>query len=160
MVLYECVQKPRKITTDPKLELIRRLYAARAEGLFPLHNCDLDDLATITRDAPLGLGSGELSCIAVAYRTVTIGVMTDEKKARRFAEQQLRLVVETTPRLYAWLHYHMYLSDGDHSEVITEHEKHEERPLTRFFEEGYEAALHHRLYKSKHLKGDDPADEL
>jgi len=146
MVLFECLHKPRKITTSAKTELLNRLKLARKNGSFPIHACDLDDLAEITRGAPKGLGSGELSCIAVAYRMMTIGVMTDEKKARRYAETQLNLKVETTPRLYGWLHYHGHLSDADHNEVIAEHEIYEDRPLSKFFQVAYEAALHQRLY--------------
>jgi hypothetical protein len=149
MVLYECLHKQRKVVTPAKKELIDRLLAARREGAFPLHSCELDDLAAITREAPTGLGSGELSCIAVAYRTVTFGVMTDEKKARSYTEKHLKLIVETTPRLYGWLHYHRFLTDSDHHEVIAEHERHEERPLTKFLQLTYEAALQHQLYDER-----------
>jgi hypothetical protein len=71
--------------------------------------------------------------------------MTDERQARLYSEQSLRLIVETTPKLYAWLHYNRHLSDGDHGEVIAEHEKYERRPLTKFFNEAYVAALQYRL---------------
>jgi hypothetical protein len=147
MVLFECQNKPRKKVTPAKQELLKRFQAARKGGAFPVQPCDLDDLEIITREAPIGLGSGELSCIAVAYGTMTFGVMTDEKQARRFAEKHLNLIVETTPRLYGWLHFHRHLLDADHSVVISEHEQFEERPLTKFFQTMYEAALHHKLYK-------------
>lgn len=147
MVLFECLFKPRKSTTPEKTELINRLRQARKTGAFPVQACDIDDLAEITRGAPKGLGSGELSCIAVAYRIMTFGVMTDEKLARRYVEKQLTLKVETTPRLYGWLHFQGYLSDADHGEVIAEHEKYENRPLSKFLQSAYESALHQRLYE-------------
>jgi predicted nucleic acid-binding protein len=145
MVLYECLGKPRKTVTLEQTELINRFKAARDGNLFPTQACELDDLLVISRKAPVGLGSGELSCIATAYKLTTIAVMTDERQARLYAEQSLRLIVETTPKLYAWLHYNRHLSDGDHGEVITEHEKYERRPLTKYLNEAYETALQYRL---------------
>ena len=145
MVLYECLHKPRKTVTPEQTELIRRFRGARAENMFATQACELDDLLVVSRKAPVGLGSGELSCIATAYKLTTLGVMTDERQARLYAEQFLYLIVETTPKLYAWLHYNRHLSDGDHGEVVAEHEKYERRPLTKFLNEAYEAALQHRL---------------
>ena len=145
MVLYECLDKPRKTVTLEQTELINRFKAARGGNLFPTQACELDDLLFISRKAPVGLGSGELSCIATAYKLTTIAVMTDERQARLYAEQSLRLIVETTPKLYAWLHYNRHLSDGDHEEVINEHEKYERRPLTKYLNEAYETALQYRL---------------
>lgn len=145
MVLYECLQKPRSSITAEKAELIARLEKALARGSFPVQSCDLDDLVSLARMAPKGLGSGELSCIATAYRIRSIGFMTDEKKARNFASQKLGLVVETTPKLYAWLHYYQHLGDGDHDDVIREHEIYESRPLTPFFQEAYEEAMRCRV---------------
>lgn len=145
MVLYECVHKPRKAFTPEMIELLERLRSARAEGVFPIQACDLDDLLTVSLNAPTRLSSGEISCIAMAYRISTVAVMTDERLARRYAEEKLSLRVETTPRLYGWLHYHRHLSDGDHLEILAEHEQHERRPLTKFFNEAYEVALQYRL---------------
>ncbi len=145
MVLYECLHKPRKTVTPEQTELIKRFKVARIGNAFPTQACELDDLLVVSRGAPVGLGSGELSCIATAYKLTTIGVMTDEGQARLYAEQSLSLIVETTPKLYAWLHYNRHLSDGDHGEIIDEHEKYERRPLTKFLNEAYEAALQHRL---------------
>lgn len=145
MVLYECLQKPRKVLTTQMQELIRRLTTARSQGNFPVQGCDIEDLITVSRDAPSALSSGELSCIAAAFRITTLSFMTDEKKARHYAENQLRLKVETTPRLYGWLHFRGYLSDSDHTEILAEHEIFERRPLTKFFDEAYHIALQHRL---------------
>ena len=66
--------------------------------------------------------------------------MTDEKAARKFAEEKLQIKVETTPKLYGWLHYKNKLSDSDHSSIIKEHESFESRPLTKFLIDAYEAA--------------------
>ena len=145
MVLYECLQKPRKTKTPESTELIRRLMASRVEGRFSIQPCDIDDLLEITRRAPAALSSGELSCIATAYKTTSFAFMTDEYKARQYAEKKLQLKVETTPKLYGWLHFHRHLLDGDHSAVIAEHEIYERRPLTIFLQEAYETALQYRL---------------
>lgn len=145
MVLFECIYKPRKTTTEEQKELIRRFNSALKNKSFINETCDLDDLIAVSRSAPVGLSSGELSCIAIAYKMRTIAIMTDEKKARHYAEHTLQLRVETTPKLYGWLHYHRHLSDGDHLDVIREHEKYERRPLTVFFNIAYEAALQFRM---------------
>lgn len=145
MVLYECTQKRRKVVTEAMRELIARLESVRKRGEFPVQECGLDDLLTVIRTAPTGLSSGELSCIAVAYHITTMAFMTDERQARHFSRERLRLRVETTPRLYGWLHFHKYLLDGDHSEIVAEHEKNERRPLTKYFNEAYESALQYRL---------------
>jgi hypothetical protein len=71
--------------------------------------------------------------------------MTDEKLARRFAEQTLNLRVETTPKLYGWLHYQRKLNDSDHGDIIQEHETFERRPLTVFLNSAYETALQYRV---------------
>ena len=145
MVLYECMYKPRSRMTPEKGELIKRLENARADGVFPIQECDLEDLAVIARITPRGLGSGEVSCIATAYRIRSIAFMTDEKMARKFASEKLGLHVETTPKLYAYLHYGGYLSDGDHEEIIREHEIYEHRPLTVFFRKAFDEAMRCRL---------------
>lgn len=145
MVLYECIHKRRKVLTGEMAELLSRLESVRKKGGFPVQACGLDDLMTITRTAPAGLSSGELSCIAVAYHISTMAVMTDERQARHFAREKLSLRVETTPRLYGWLHFHMHLMDGDHAEIVAEHESYERRPLTKFLNEAYESALQYRL---------------
>lgn len=145
MVNYECLYKPRKQETAEQDELKDRLRAALTKGSISIQHCDLDSLITVARLAPKKLSSGELSCIAMSYKISTIAVMTDEKLARRFAEQALSLRVETTPKLYGWLHYHCKLSDSDHSEIISEHEKFERRPLTEFFNKAYETALQYRV---------------
>lgn len=145
MVLYECLQKPRSFSSPERTEMMQRLERARQKGAFPCQPCSLDDLADTSRIAPRGLGSGELSCIAVAYRVRSIAFMTDERQARHVASRVFGLEVETTPKLYAWLHYHQHLAGVDHEDVIREHESYESRPLTRFLCEAYEEAMRCRL---------------
>lgn len=149
MVLYECIQKPRKMVTEEMQELIGRFQVARRQGRFPTQECDLEDLVAVTRISPSGLSSGELSCIAMAFKITTIAFMTDERQARHFAQEKLKLRVETTPRLYGWLHYHKHLLDGDHAQIVAEHEKYERRPLTKFLNEAYESALQYRLMEQQ-----------
>lgn len=122
-----------------------RLRNERAAGRFPVQECSLDDLLAISSKAPGRLSSGELSCIATAYRIRSIAVMTDEKLARKYARDGLGLQVETTPRLYGYLHYYLHLGGADHDEVIKEHERFERRPLTHFFNQTFDEAMRCRL---------------
>lgn len=145
VVLFECLHKPRPNITNEQRELMDRLKSNREKGRFPTLECSLDDLLTISQKAPGRLGSGELSCIAAAYRVRSIAVMTDERLARKFAHEKLDLQVETTPRLYGYLHYHFHLSEGDHSHIIKEHERFEKRPLTEFFNRTFAEAMRCRL---------------
>lgn len=133
-VLYECLYKPRKSSSEKFEEIKRRLRAARDGGGFVARDCDLEDLEQIRHQLPSGLSSGEISCIASAKKS-EIAVMTDDRQARHSAESHVQLVVETTPKLYAWLQYEGHLTEGDHSDVVKEHEIYERRPLTKFFEE-------------------------
>ncbi|RUL78955.1 hypothetical protein [Dyella choica] len=144
-VLYECLFKPRKNISQEQTELMGQLRTERDAGRFPVQGCSLDDLLAVLSKIPKGLGAGELSCIATAYGIRSIAFMTDERLARREAEGKLGLSVETTPRLYGYLHYHKHLNDGDHNAVIAEHEKFERRPLTKFFQDTYEEAMRCRL---------------
>lgn len=141
VVLYECLSKQRQSPSVEKTELMDRLRHERSVGRFPVHECSLDDLLAVSAKAPGRLGAGELSCMATAYGIRSIAFMTDERLAFRHAEGVLGLSVETTPRLYGYLHYKKHLVDSDHRLVIAEHEKFEKRPLTRFLQEAYEEAL-------------------
>lgn len=77
--------------------------------------------------------------------------MTDDRQARHYAENKLQLRVETTPKLYGWLHFNRYLTDGDHMQVINEHKIYERRPLTKFLNEAYDAALQYLLIDRKNI---------
>ncbi|KPC54570.1 hypothetical protein [Amantichitinum ursilacus] len=145
VVLYECLQRPRPNVTPEQKVLMDRLISNRERGRFPIQECSLDDLLAISEKAPGKLGSGELSCIATAYGIRSIAVMTDEKLARTYAQNVLGLPIETTPRLYGYLHFHMRLGHADHAEVIKEHERFESRPLTAFFNQTFDEAMRCRL---------------
>lgn len=144
-VFYECFFKRRGEDSDVVIDLRCRLEQAIKEGCFPVQECSLADLVYVSQLAPVKLSSGELSCIAVAYGIPTLVAMTDDKRARVFTENKLNLNVETTPRLYGRLHYHRFLTDSDHNEIIQEHEMYEKRPLTEFFKNTYGIALQERL---------------
>lgn len=90
-----------------------------------------------------------MSCIAMAYHIRSIAFMTDDQKARRFASERLSLIVETTPKLYGWLHYKFYLSDSDHQAIIDEHEIYEKGPLTSYFKKAFDEALRCRVMSLK-----------
>lgn len=150
VVLYECLHKPRPFITPEQNILMDRLRKNRAEGRFTIQECSLDDLLAVSEKAPGKLGSGELSCLAAAYRIRSIAVMTDEKLARKYAQSKLGLLVETTPRLYGYLHYHMHLGGADHDDIIREHERFEKRPLTKFFHQTFEEAMRCRLMTNIH----------
>lgn len=145
VVLYECLSKPRQSVSPEQAELMDRLRQERGVGRFPVKGCSLDDLIAVSSAAPGRLGAGELSCMATAYGIGGFAFMTDERLAFRYAKEALHIPVETTPRLYGYLHYHKHLNDSDHTSVIAEHEKFERRPLTRFFQEAYEEAMRFRL---------------
>lgn len=145
MVEFECLYNAGNAGSGEQEELQSRFRAARSRGELTIQPCDLESLIEVARRAPVGLGSGELSCIATVFRISTMAVLTDDKQARYHAEQRLSLPVETTPKIYAWLHYSRHLSDGDHGDIICEHERYERRPLTKFLNLAYESALQFRL---------------
>lgn len=145
VVLYECIHKPRTCVTADQQELITRLQRERTAGRFPVQECSLVDLLKVSASAPGRLGAGELSCIATTYGIRSIAFMTDERLARKFAKEKLGLNVETTPRLYGFLHYHQHLGYADHGAVISEHERFERRPLTEFFNKAFDEAMRCRL---------------
>ncbi|MGP6422122.1 hypothetical protein ACTZGP_25510 [Pseudomonas putida] len=145
MVNYECLFKKRNHPTEEQSTLKERLNLALSKKQISIQHCDLKDLITIALKAPKKLSSGELSCIAMSYNLSTVSIMTDEWLARKFSEEKLYLRVETTPKLYGWLHYNLKLNDSDHADIVKEHESFERRPLTKFFNEAYETALQYRV---------------
>lgn len=68
VVLYECLHKPRPFITPEQNILMDRLRKNRAEGRFTIQECSLDDLLAVSEKAPGKLGSGELSCRAIASK--------------------------------------------------------------------------------------------
>lgn len=143
-VRYECLIKPRKTTTSAEAELMRRLTKEQALGGFAAHSCDIGDLQAIKLlESRKRLGKGELSSIAFAMKTGQ-AVITDDKKARKLAEDAGHALAQTTPLLFAWLIFKGRLSDSDRATIIDQH-KSMGRPLAPHFETAYSMALQCRL---------------
>lgn len=145
MVLFECMHKPPGSLPPEEAELRRRFISARSRGVFSERACTLSDLIKISDRAPKKLGYGELSCMAVLASSPGEAMMTDDKAARRYASEVLGYSIETTPRLYAHLHFRRLLTDSDHLSVKAEHEIYEKRPLSEFLDAAYEHACMCRL---------------
>jgi transcriptional regulator with XRE-family HTH domain len=83
-------------------------------------------------------------------RTMRIGFMTDDQKARAKAADVNVGTAHTTPHLFGWLIHEGALGDGDHSTVIAEHEasvpKRSGR-LSKHFRAAYEEACRCRLVR-------------
>lgn len=144
-VRYECLTKPRKKTpTSTETELMRRLAQEQARGGFAAHSCDIGDLQAIKLlESRKRLGKGELSSIAFAMK-IGQAVITDDRKARKLAEDSGHAHIQTTPHLFSWLIFKGRLGDSDKGTVIAQH-KAMDRPLAPHFETAYEMALQCRL---------------
>lgn len=144
-VRYECLTKPRKKEpTAAETELMRRLAQEQGRGGFAVHSCDIGDLQAIKiLESRKRLGKGELSSIAFAMK-IGQAVITDDKKARKLAEDSGHALTQTTPHLFSWLIFKGRLGDSDRGTVIAQHEA-MERPLAPHFEAAYEMALQCRL---------------
>jgi len=144
-VRYECLNKPRKRTpTEAEAELMRRLDREQARGCFAAHSCDIGDLQAIQLlESRKRLGKGELSSIAFAMK-IGQAVITDDKKARKLAEESGHAHIQTTPHLFSWLIFTGRLGDSDKGTVIAQHRA-MGRPLAPHFETAYEMALQCRL---------------
>ena len=143
-VRYECLAKPRKAPTVAETELMRRLTHEQARGGFTAHSCDIGDLQAIRiLESRKRLGKGELSSIAFAMK-IGHAVITDDRKARKLAEDSGHTLAQTTPHLFSWLIFNGRLGDSDKTTVIDQHRS-MERPLAPHFETAYEMALQCRL---------------
>ena len=143
-VKYECLIKRRKNPTTVELELMSRLTREQARGGFAAHSCDIADLQAVkVLESRKRLGKGELSAIAFAMKTGQ-AVITDDKKARKLAEDSGHALAQTTPHLFAWLIFKGRLGDSDRSTIINQH-KAMGRPLAPHFETAYSIALQCRL---------------
>ena len=121
---------------------MRRLTQEQARGGFAAHSCDIGDLQAIKLlGSRKKLGKGELSAIAMK---IGQAVITDDKKARKLAEDFGHALTQTTPHLFAWLILKGRLGDSDKPTVITQHQS-MERPLAPHFETAYEMALQCKL---------------
>lgn len=143
-VRYECLTKPRKTPSSAEIELMRRLTQEQTRGGFPAHSCDIGDLQAIKLlESRKRLGKGELSSIAFAMK-IGQAVITDDKKARKLAENSGHARTQTTPHLFSWLIFTGRLGDSDKSTVIAQHQS-MERPLAPHFEKAYVMALQCKL---------------
>jgi hypothetical protein len=143
-VRYECLTKPRKAPTAAETELMRRLTQEQSRGGFAAHSCDIGDLQAIKiLESRKRLGKGELSSIAFAMK-IGQAVITDDRKARKLAEDSGHPLAQTTPHLFSWLIFKGRLGDSDKATVIEQHRS-MERPLAPHFETAYEMALQCRL---------------
>jgi hypothetical protein len=143
-VRYECLIKPRKTRAAPEIELIGRLIKEQGRGGFATHSCDIGDLQAIKLlESRKHLGKGELSSIAFAMK-IGQAVLTDDRKARKLAQDSGHALAQTTPHLLAWLLFKGCLGDSDCATVIDQH-KAMGRPLAPHFETAYSMALQCRL---------------
>lgn len=144
-VRYECLTKPRKRTpSSAETELMRRLTQEQRSGGFAAHSCDIGDLQAVKiLENRKSLGKGELSSIAFAMKIMQ-AVITDDKKARKLAEDSGHVLTQTTPHLFSWLIFKGRLGDSDKVTVIAQHQA-MARPLAPHFETAYEMALQCRL---------------
>ena len=148
-VIYECLFKPRRLTTDCDIEFQKRLLDAQASKDFQSYQLDIDDLQTVEiLKRRKQLGMGELSSLALALKTRQ-ALLTDDQRARRLTQQVIRDMNETvpnnpghqtTPQLVGWLFFLGHLTDSDKEIVIQQHNA-MNRPLEKHFREMYMEAL-------------------
>jgi hypothetical protein len=126
------------------VELIRRLKKEQSLGGFAAHSCDIGDLQAIKLlESRKRLGKGELSTIAFAMKTGQ-AVITDDKKARKLAQESGHSLAQTTPHLFAWLLFKGRLGDTDRVLIVAQHIA-MGRPLAPHLETAYSMALQCRL---------------
>jgi len=140
-VHYECLDKPRKNTSEIDLKLQSLLRSEQSKGSFSVYHLELEDLMDVdVLQKRMDLGKGELSSIAFAKRTRQ-GFLTDDQGARVLASYSLQDdFIQTTPQLFGWLIYKRHLTDSDKNTVIEQHESNK-RPLKKYFETMYIRAL-------------------
>lgn len=142
-VLYECLHKPRQPSTHGPI-LQKRLRHEQSKGDFKAYRLSIEDLQdTGVLENRLRLGKGELSSIALAKK-INQAFLTDDQKARKFAEGIMTGMVQTTPHLFGWLFFTGRLTDGDKSMIITDH-KALEGDLSPYFEAIYTESLRCQL---------------
>ena len=146
-VIYECLEKRRKVPSRYDLELQRRLTEERKNNRFQTYSIEIEDLQEIDiLERRKKLGKGELSSIVFAKRTHQ-AFLTDDQKARKLALEVMPGYVQTTPHLFGWLLYEGILKDSDKDPIIAEHDA-LNLPLSKYFEEVSETALRYRSYSS------------
>lgn len=122
-VQYECLVKPRTAPTAADLELRDRLEREQTKGCFKAHSCSIADLqAIVDLESRKRLGKGELSSIAFAMR-IQQAVITDDQKARKLATNARHALTQTTPHLHSWLLFSGFLTDSDHTLIVSQHQE-------------------------------------
>ena len=144
-VIDECLYKQRTSPSQWDMELQNRLRQAQNDSSFECYPLDIADLQTINLlENRKRLGKGELSALAFALKTRQ-AFLTDDKKARRFAQEILSdSKTQTTPHLVGWLFFRNHLSDGDKDVLLREHQG-MGRPLSEYFDQMYMEACRCRL---------------
>lgn len=148
-IQYECVIKKRSRVKPEDLELQKRFLRCSQSGDFTLCQVQLEDLLipALLRDGGR-IGKGEVSVIALAYRTRQ-AVLTDDQRARRVAaDSAVSVVVQTTPHLLGWLVFTGHLLDND-VKLVSEEHKRMGGPLEKFFQEVNMHALRARCLLSQ-----------
>ena len=141
-VIYECLYKPRKMTTDCEAELCEILQEIITKNNdFPSYDISLEDLQHYdVLKKRKKLGKGELSSIIFAKK-IQQALLTDDQEARKLGDAFLAPnVTQTTPHLLSWLMYNRIINDEDFDVVIEEHSNYN-RPLTKHFNKARELAL-------------------
>ncbi|WP_045768002.1 hypothetical protein [Xanthomonas albilineans] len=148
-VHYECLIKPRKTPTTNQIELMNRLKHEQERGSFAHHSCDIGDLQTIKMlESRKRISKGELSSIAFAMK-IGQAVITDDQEARKLSTNSGHQLTQTTPHLFAWLHFSGHLGDSDKATVISQH-KAMDGHIGPHLEKAYLMALECKLNAVKH----------
>lgn len=144
-VKYECLFKRRKTISKKQNDLMDSLRQKQDNGDFRSFYLSIEDLQNVSiLEKRRNLGKGELSSIAYSMK-INKAFLTDDRKARRFAEDILgKERVQTTPHLFGWLAYKSLILDNDKDGIIAEHVSCE-RPLKKDFEKMFYTALEYRL---------------
>lgn len=153
-VVYECLHKPRKVTSPHDDELQQRLRSAHDQQQFqaqPLSVEDLQDVALLERRN--SLGKGELSSIAFAKK-IGQAFLTDDRNARKLGEAVLSQGgVQTTPQLLGWLTFRGSVADSELPNILAEHER-LQRPLRPHFQTMFGEGMRCRHMASTGAKTD------
>lgn len=160
-VRYEALNRARTNPEPSELELQAKFRARLEKGQgFSCQSVSLADLQAVANHPAIGrLGGGEIAALALA-RTMRIGFMTDDQKARAKAADVDVGMAHTTPHLFGWLIYEGALGDGDYSAVIAEHEASipkQSGRLSKYFRAAYEEACRCRLVRDHVIPAADGA---
>ncbi len=150
-VKYECLYKPRKLTSYGQT-LQNRLKKEHQNGDFITYPLNIEDLQEVAiLESRKKLNKGELSAIAFAKK-IKQAFLTDDQKARKLAKTLLGHLVQTTPHLMGWLFFNQHLTDGDKQRIIEEDEE-LGGCLSSYFEKIYHESLRCKLQQRNVANG-------